>query len=317
MTAGCRAQTSSLEAAPVAASTAVSPAVSAQDRKIEVLIRSQFNVPINVSVTIGPTANSDIPGYRSLPVTFSRAGKASTVGFLLSDDGNTIARLEKFDIANNPANAIPTENRPIRGNPQAKVTIISFDDLECPYCASMHEELFPAAAEHYRGLVKFVYKDYPLTDIHPWAMHAAVDSNCLAQQNGDAYWSFVDYVHAHRDAITGAGHDPQASFKELDRIAREQGEIVKLDSSKLDACLAKQDTSAIRASMEQGDKLNITGTPALFIDGERIPGLVSQPVLWTAIDRALTEEGVTPPPEDQPNKPAQPATPTSSSPPGK
>ena len=69
----------------------------------------------------------------------------------------------------------------------------------------MHQQLFPAIQDHYKGLVKFIYKDFPLVEIHPWAMHAAVDSGCLAEQNGDAYWRFVDYLHGHTDEVTGHG----------------------------------------------------------------------------------------------------------------
>ena len=60
---------------------------------------------------------------------------------------------------------------------------MNFDDLECPYCAKIHSALFPATLDRYKDLVRVVYKDYPLVEIHPWAMHAAVNSNCLAEQS--------------------------------------------------------------------------------------------------------------------------------------
>ena len=66
---------------------------------------------------------------------------------------------------------------------------------------------------------------------------------------------------------------------------------------KLDACIVKQDESAVRASMKQGDSLGVNGTPTLFINGERISGALPQPELWIAIDRALREAGVQPPPQ--------------------
>jgi protein-disulfide isomerase len=179
----------------------------------------------------------------------------------------------------------------------AKVTIVNFDDLECPYCARMHQQLFPATQDHYKGLIKFIYKDFPLVEIHPWAMHAAVDSGCLADQNGDAYWRFVDYVHSHTEEITGAAHDAHEAAKTLDKVAHEVGERSKLDLAKLDGCIAKQDESAVRASMKQGDSLGINGTPTLFINGERISGALPEGELRIAIDRALREAGVQPPPE--------------------
>jgi protein-disulfide isomerase len=293
LSAGCKAQS-----APSAAANNASPVPTSQlNRRIEVLVRSQFEVPPNVDVTIGATSKSEFPGFENLPITFSSNGKQTVVQFLLSSDGNTVARLERFDISHSAADTISTANRPMRGAADAKVTIVNFDDLECPYCARMHEQLFPATQDRYRGLVKFFYKDYPLVEIHPWAMHAAVDADCLAEQSGDAYWRFVDYVHTHGDEVKGAGHDMPAATRTLDKIAHDEGARAKVDVAKLDACVAKQDEALVRASMKQGDSLGVNGTPTLFINGERISGALPQAELWTAIDRALREAGVQPPPQ--------------------
>jgi protein-disulfide isomerase len=291
--AGCKAQS-----APSANGTNVSPVPTSQlNRRIEVLVRSQFEVPPNVDVIIGATSKSEFPGFENLPITFSSKGKQTVVQFLLSSDGNTVARLERFDISHNPSDMISTANRPMRGAADAKVTIVNFDDLECPYCARMHEQLFPATQERYKGLVKFFYKDYPLVEIHPWAMHAAVDSGCLAELSPDAYWHFVDYVHSHGDEVKGAAGATHDSAKMLDKLARDEGERAKVDLAKLDACLAKQDEAPVRTSMKLGDSLGVNGTPTLFINGERISGALPQAELWTAIDRALREAGVQPPPQ--------------------
>ena len=266
------------------------------------MVRSQFEVPPNVEVIVGATTKSEFPGFANLPITFSSRGKQTVVNFLLSSDGNTVARLERFDISHNPADMISLENRPVRGPADAKVTIVNFDDLECPYCERMHQQLFPATQDHYKGLVKFIYKDFPLVDIHPWAIHAAVDSGCLAEQSGDAYWRFVDHVHAHLEEFKAATHDAgtngaQETLKTLDKVAREEGQRSKLDTAKLDACLTRQDEAPVRASMKQGDSLGVNGTPTLFINGERISGALPKSELWLAIDRALKEAGVQPPPQ--------------------
>jgi protein-disulfide isomerase len=279
---GCRAQ--------------VPPPKASLDRRIEVLVRSQFNVPPQYDVTLGGRTVSDIPGYDNLPVTFSHAGRQTTVNFLISKDGNTLARLEKFDISKEPTSIYNIEGRPVRGNASAKVTVVNYDDLQCPFCARLHEELFPATLDHYKGLVRFVYKDDPLVEIHPWAMHAAVDANCLAAQDGDAYWSFVDYAHTHGQEIDGGGHDVRQSFNTLDTEARATGKRRGVNPGKLDACLVRQDESAIRASMSEAAKLGIDGTPQLFVDGERLSaGAIPTSDVWDAIDRALRADGITPP----------------------
>jgi protein-disulfide isomerase len=286
-TIGCKAQV------PPAGSTIQDPALA---RKIEVEIRSQFNIPSEYDVKVGTRGPSDFPGYDSLNVTISHNASSNTSKFLISKDNSSLARLEKFDLNNIPGQHIPVDNRPVRGNPNAKVTVISFDDLECPYCARMHQQLFPETLEHYKDKVRFIYKDDPLVEIHPWALHAAVDANCIAAQNGNAYWGYVDYLHAHGQEVSGPDRDVKKSYATLDKIATEQGKIFSLDAAKLDACVQKQDETAVRASMKEAEDLNIEGTPYLFIEGEHIDGAQPIPQLWAAIDRALRAAGVEPPP---------------------
>jgi protein-disulfide isomerase len=294
LAAGCKAQTKA-------------PINTDLNRRIEVMVRSQFNLPQDYDVSIGARTASDLPGYDTLPITFSKGVHSSTANFLISKDGTKLARLETFDLANDPVFHIDTTNRPVRGNQSAPVTIINFDDLECPFCARMHQELFPATAERYKGKVKFIYKDNPLVEIHPWAMHAAVDANCVAEQSGDVYWQYVDYVHAHGQEVSGEQRNDTRSFADLDRVARDLSAVGHLDPHKLDACLAKQDESVVRASMAEADKLNIQGTPALFVNGERIDGALPPEQVWIVIDRALRAAGITPPPAEAP-APASPVS---------
>ena len=185
----------------------------------------------------------------------------------------------------------------MRGSQEARVTVINYDDLECPYCARMHQQLFPDTIERYKGLVKFVYKDFPLVEIHPWAMRASIDAGCLAAQNGQSYWDYVDYLHAHGDEVNGEKREVAKSFEALDRIARQHGTLAHLDTAKLDGCLAKQDETLVRASMKEAEGLGVDGTPALFIEGERINGALPEKELWMVIDRALKSAGIQPPAE--------------------
>jgi protein-disulfide isomerase len=276
-------------------------------RKIEILVRSQFNVPAEFTMTIGARKPSTVPGYDSLQVTLAHGARVSTTDFLISTDNTSLARLEKYDLAKIPALNIGLDRRPVRGNPNAKVTVINYDDLECPYCARMHQELFPGTLDRYKDKVRFVYKDDPLVEIHPWALHAAVDSGCLAEQNSSAYWGYVDYLHSHGQEVTGDHSDVKKSFTELDKIATEQGKIFALDSTKLNECLQKQDDSAVRSSMKEAETLGVDGTPSLFIDGEHINGALPAEQVWAVIDRALRAAGEEPPVSAKPVVAAPPA----------
>ena len=274
-------------------------------RRIEVLVRSQFNVPGDLELSIGARKPSQFPGYDTLPITLSHGAKHTVIDFLISADGKTLVHMDTFSLVNSPFFSIDVAGRPIRGNPAAKVTVINFDDLECPYCARMHQVLFPATLNRYKDKVRFIYKDNPLAEIHPWAIHAAVDANCLGTQSNDLYWVYVDYIHTHGEEVAGGENRDQAkSIAALDRIARQQAMLAKLDAGQaanLEACIVKQDDTQVRASIAQAEALGADGAPALFVEGERIVGAVPEAQLWKVIDRALRDAGVSLPDAPQPS----------------
>ena len=275
---GCRAQS--------APPTGLSPEVT---HRIQSEIRSRYSVPPKVDVSVSAPSPSDVPGYDKLVVTFTHDDKKTPFDFLISKDRKTLARLEKIDISQDLMSKIDVKGRPVRGNQSAKVTIINFDDFQCPFCARMHATLFPGLLKEYGDKVKFIYKDYPLVEIHPWAMHAAIDANCLGEQNGDAYWEFADYTHSNAKTI--AGHNPSEAFANLDKETLEEGEKHHLDASKLKACVQKSDESGVRASMAEGDKLGVDSTPTLFINGQKVSGAIPEEDMRSMIDRALEDAG--------------------------
>jgi len=131
-------------------------------------------------------------------------------------------------------------------------------------------------------------------EIHPWAIHAAVDANCLAAQNGDAYWDFADYLHANQKEISSEKtRDGQNAA--LDKLAIQQGQKHNLDASKLQACVKAQDDSAVRASQREGDKLGVSATPAMFVNGQKVDGAVPIEEVRAVLDSALRDAGVAPP----------------------
>jgi protein-disulfide isomerase len=126
-------------------------------------------------------------------------------------------------------------------------------------------------------------------------MHAAVDANCLAAQNNDAFWDFADYAHANQKTINGEKRDIDQEFGRLDQLTRDLGKKHNLDAALLDACLKKQDDHAVKASLAEGDKLGVDATPTMFVNGERLSGAVPESELRSVIDRALKDAGQTPP----------------------
>ena len=288
-------------AATAAAAPAGQPVSPELARRIQNTIRSYYSdsLPPTVDLSVGNRYPSEIPGFDLLHVVFSQGERHRTNDFLISKDGNSLVRWLKIDVSPDPMSQIDLKGRPVRGNKDAKVTIVSFDDFECPYCSKMHRTLFPDLAKTYGDRIRIFYKDYPLSEIHPWSIHAAVDANCLAAQNNDAYWEFTDMVHGDQKKIDGDRKDKIKSTDALDKLASEIGNKYFVNPSQLQQCIQKQDETAVRASMAEGDKLGVNATPTLFINGERMEGAAPEENLRTVIDNALRAAGVEPPPKPE------------------
>ena len=264
-------------------------------RLVEKHVRAAYSVPSDVRVNMGPLRASEFPNYDALTITFDNGEKKQDYEFLLSKDHKTLLRTTRMDLTKDPyaevMKKIDVTGRPTRGNKSAKVISVNYDDFQCPYCSKMHQQLFPTLFSEYGDRVLFIYKDYPLEEIHPWAVHAAVNANCLAAQNNDAYWDFADYVHANQREINKEkGHDAQNAA--LDKVTTLQGGRHDLDAAKLQACIKAQDDKAVRASMKEGDKVGVSATPAMFVNGAKVDGALPIEELRPIFDRALLDAGV-------------------------
>jgi len=266
-------------------------------RRVELLIRSRTKIPPDYRITVGPRMPSDVPGFDKIEIVVMADGQPSRpINFLLSTDGKTLAQFNKYDISKDPRTIISGAGRPARGGAEgAPVEIVVFDDLECPFCAKMHAQLFPALLDRYGKDVRIEYKDYPLSQ-HPWAMRAAIDSNCLGDKSSTGYWNMVDFVHAHAADFGGADHNLEKANQMLDALALDEARKSNVKLDDVEACIKKQDQTAIKASMKVGDDLGVEATPVLFINGEKLEGAYPLVDVFRMVDEALVAVGKTPPP---------------------
>ena len=280
-------------------------------RKIERQVRSFYSVPVDMTITVGPiTPSTEMPAYDAVTTTVdSGEGKPKELKFLISKDRNIMLRVTKFDLTKDPyaavMNKIDVTGRPLRGAKSAKVVLVNYDDFECPFCSRMHEMLFPQILKEYGDRVTFVYKDYPVAEIHPWAVHAAIDANCLAAQNSDAYWDFADYIHANKGEVDNQ-KTPGDRLTAVDKMAVLQGQKHNVDVPKLQSCVKAQNEDAVKASMKEAEDLGVNGTPTMFINGQKIDGAVPLSEIQAALDAALKDAG-------QPVPTHAPATPAPAS----
>ncbi len=274
-------------------------------QRIESQIRAHFKVPDAVAVNLGALKPSQFSGYDSLPVTFEGPEQKNTYEFLLSKDGKKLLRLTDIDItpegyAKTVAHTAATRRehaelmkkinlagRPWRGAASPKVTIVVYDDFQCPYCAMGYKTLFADGLKEYSDRVRIVFKDFPLFEIHPWAKRAAIDSNCLAEQSNDAYWDFSDYVHANQKEISGPANDRNGFTARLDKAAVDAGNKHKLDETILQSCLKTQPDASLNASVKEAENLGVSSTPTMFINGEKTTGALTEAELRHEIRAAL------------------------------
>ena len=275
-------------------------------------MRAHYNVPPEVKVVIGALRPGEFPDYNALTITFDGGEKKQSFDFLLSKDNKSLIRLTKLDLSKDPyaetMKKIDLSGRPRRGGKDAKVVVVNYDDFQCPFCSGMHRTLFPELLKEYGDRVAFVYKDFPLSEIHPWATRAAVDASCLASQNGDAFWDFADYIHGNQSEVNSE-KSRDSQFAAVDRLATLQGQKHGVDAAKLQSCIKAQNDSSVKASEHEASILGVAATPTLFINGREVDGAVPATELRAMLDQSLREAGVTPP--------QHPAAPPSSNPHGR
>lgn len=168
----------------------------------------------------------------------------------------------------------------VRGNPDAPVTLIEYSDFECPFCGRFHPTA-ERVLEEYEGQVKWVYRHFPLTSIHPSAREAAVASECAAELGGnDAFWTFADGLFENQSRLG------EELYSEL---AGQAG----LASSDLLACVAQErHVDRVEADFLNAGESGGRGTPYVIVvnaDGEVFPfsGALPYPQVKSVIDKAL------------------------------
>lgn len=162
---------------------------------------------------------------------------------------------------------LKSANGPEHGPKDATITIVEFGDLECPACKKAQENLNKLMAEEPK--VKLIFQNFPLEQIHKWAMPAAKYVDCLGRQNNEAVWKFIATAYDHQSDV-----NEQNAEEKLKGYVKDAGG----DPAAVSACAAKPETEKhVRESIALGEKLNVTSTPTFFIDGRKVANFVNTP----------------------------------------
>ena len=177
---------------------------------------------------------------------------------------------------------IGVDDDPALGSPDAKVLMIEFGDYQCPSCRMFWKDVEPRLKKDYidTGKLKLVFRDFPLTQIHPEAMLAAMAVDCAGEQN--KYWEYHDKVF--REQYNKG--DDIIRFKAVD--LKKWAKDTKLDPAKFDQCLdsEKYKNEVLKDRMD-GEAAGVQGTPTFFINGRVLGGAQQYPEYKKLIDDLL------------------------------
>jgi len=256
---------------PGAGAQTPSPAQPSPDqaqllKNTEAFVRNLFAWGPDFTVKLGPLSPSPAADFYQVPLTVTINEQTDTGNVFVSKDGKTFLRGEMFDMGSDPyadnRKKLRMEGNPTIGPANAKVTMVEFSDFQCPHCRELYETLKTLLPEH--PDVRFIFKDYPLIQIHPWAETAAIGARCAYIQNPDSFWPVYSQIFDNQDLIS-----PENIWDKLNEFAAK----ANLDPDTFKSCLtSKEAKDAVENSHREGDSLSVNSTPTVFINGRPISG---------------------------------------------
>jgi predicted DsbA family dithiol-disulfide isomerase len=152
---------------------------------------------------------------------------------------------------------VATAGSPSRGPANAPVTIVEFADFECPFCGAFYPTL-KQVEKNYADKVRLVYRQFPLTTIHPNAQKAAEASLCANEQR--RFWDFYDALFSDQSRLDVSS-------------LKQRAQALGLNVSAFNTCLdSGSQAAAVQKDSDEGRKIGVNGTPTVFINGRLLGG---------------------------------------------
>jgi protein-disulfide isomerase len=164
----------------------------------------------------------------------------------------------------------------VYGEVDAPATMVEFGDFECPYCAAAAPVLHDLV-ESSDGMVRLVFRHFPLFQSHPFALTAALAAEAAGAQG--SFWPMHDLLFAHQDRLAD---------QDLVRL----GTKLDLDTSTMVGDPAQRYAAAIQADYADGAEMGVHGTPTLFLNEVAYTGRVEVKALRAAVLRSLRQQPV-------------------------
>ena len=165
--------------------------------------------------------------------------------------------------------SISADDDPVIGDPDAPITIIEFSDFQCPFCERFSTQTLPTLQEEYidKGLVKLVYRDFPIQSIHPNAVVTALAAECAHEQGG--------FKGMHDKLFEKQGEWKSVTAQDIVGVLTGYASDIGIDSDEFETCLVMgRHVDDIRGDLEDGRAYGVSGTPGFFVGNDQI-GYVS------------------------------------------
>jgi protein-disulfide isomerase len=236
------------------------------EKRVEDFLRKWYAWGSDFQVKVGPVKPSPAGDLYEVPVEVTAEGGSDTAVVYVTKDGRFMFRGDLQDLIADPLSEtmkkLNIEGAASKGPSDATVVLVEFGDLECPSCRQLDLVLRAVLPKYPQ--VRLVFKDFPLVQIHPWAMSAAITGRCVLQQNSDAFWKYHDAVYDNQDLIS-----PENAYTKLTELATQAGAA----EDKLRTCAADPKTQTlVEQSIAEGRAVDVTSTPTTFVDGRRLLG---------------------------------------------
>jgi protein-disulfide isomerase len=186
-----------------------------------------------------------------------------------ADIASQLSTITRYDVEINA-------DDPVLGAEDAPVTIIEFADFQCPFCIRHFQEVYPQLQAQYGDQIRFVYKDFPLSTLHPDAYSAAIAAQCAKEQG--MFWEYHDLLFGGAQGLGREAYDAYAAQLGLDVAA-------------MDACMDEDRYGdAVQTDYTQGSGLGVNSTPTFFVNGVAVVGAQPFALFAEIIDYELENQ---------------------------
>ncbi len=255
---------------PSAAPASAAPALPSEGT-VNAFMTHMFGYDPNIKWQIASIKPSAAPGIAEVTVLLSNPQGQQATRLFITPDGEHALVGDMVPFGADPfatnQQLLQKASGPAQGPANAALTIVEFGDLQCPSCKAAQPTVEKLMSEVPN--TRLVFVQFPLAQIHNWAMKASEWGMCVAEQSNETYFKFMKNVYQDQEQITAENADPK-----LKAAATAAG----VNADAVSACAMLPATKAkVEQSMELGKALDVTGTPTLFLNGRKVANVNGMP----------------------------------------